>query len=94
MRVLRALLGALLWILAGLLGLVGVLLSLTAILLPLGVPLLALSGRLLKQAVQLMLPRGLAHPVNELSKNADRAGRDARKSLRKGRKRFSRAVSK
>ena len=40
MRLLRGLLGALLWILASVLGLVGVLLCVTIILLPVGIPAL------------------------------------------------------
>jgi hypothetical protein len=78
MRLLRGLLGALLWILGALLGLVGFVLCVTIILLPLGIPLLALARRLLTVAVQLMLPRALAHPVNEVTKTAKKKGRGAR----------------
>ncbi|KUI27269.1 hypothetical protein AU196_01705 [Mycobacterium sp. IS-1742] len=94
MRVLRGLLGALLWILAGVIGLVGFVLCLTAILLPIGVPLLGLARRLLTHAVQLMMPRGVAHPVKELTKTTDKTTRNARKTLRGERKRLSRLVSK
>ena len=65
MRLLRGLCGALLWILAGLLGLVSLLLCVTIILLPLGIPLLRLTRTLFGKAIRLMLPRGLAHPVEE-----------------------------
>ena len=65
MRLLRGLLGALLRIVAALLGLVGLVLCVTIILLPLGVPVLGLARRLITQAVQLMLPKSLAHPVKE-----------------------------
>ena len=47
MRLLRGLLGAVLWILAALLGLVGFVLCVTVILLPLGIPLLGVARRLL-----------------------------------------------
>ena len=60
MRLLRGLLAALLWILAGVLALVGLLLCVTLILLPLGVP-----------AVRLMLPRMFTHPVQELTGAVD-----------------------
>jgi Flp pilus assembly protein TadB len=78
MRLLRGLLGALLWIVAAVLGLLGVVLCVTVILLPLGIPLLVLARRLLTRAVQLMLPRSLAHPVNEVTKTAKKKGRKAK----------------
>jgi hypothetical protein len=65
MRVLRGLLGLLLWILASLLGLVSLLLCVTIILLPLGIPLFRLTRKLFGEAVRLMMPRALAHPVKE-----------------------------
>jgi len=77
MRVLRGLLGALLWILGALLGLVGVVLCVTVILLPVGIPLLMVARRLLTLAVQLMLPRMLVHPVDEASKTVKKKGRNA-----------------
>lgn len=77
MRIPRALLGAVLWILASALGLLGVVLCLTVILLPLGVPLVGTARRLFTRSVRLMLPRSLANPVNE-------AGRKVRKIKRKG----------
>jgi len=96
-RILRGLLGALLWILAGLLGLVSLLLCVTLILLPLGIPLLRLSRSLFGRAIRLMMPRGLAHPVKEtkrkgrkhvpdtpdLSGSAARVRKKARKKVRK-----------
>ena len=78
MRLLRGLLGAVLWIVAALLGLVGFVLCVTVILLPLGIPLLMVARWLLTRAVQLMLPRSVAHPINELSKTAKKKGRMAR----------------
>lgn len=77
MRLLRGLVGALLWILAALVGLVAVLLCVTVILLPLGIPLLMLSRRLFGQAVRLVLPRSVTHPAQELGKSARKAGRSA-----------------
>lgn len=68
MRLLRGLAGGLLWIVAGLLGLVSLLLCVTIILLPLGIPLLGLSRRMMGTAVRLMLPRVIAHPVQETKK--------------------------
>jgi hypothetical protein len=65
MRLLRGMLGLLLWILAGLLALVSLLLCVTIILLPLGIPLFRMSRSLFGKAVRLMLPRALAHPVKE-----------------------------
>jgi hypothetical protein len=78
MRVLRALLGALLWILAGVVGLLGIVLSVTVILLPLGIPLLMLARRMFTRSIALVLPRTVSHPVEE-------TGRSLRKKGRKGR---------
>jgi hypothetical protein len=78
MRLLRGLLGALLWIVAAVLGLLGFVLCVTVVLLPIGIPLLMLARRLLTRAVQFMLPRSLAHPVNELTKTAKKKGRKAK----------------
>ena len=78
MRVLRVLLGSLLWILAAVVGLLGILLSVTVILLPLGIPLLMLARRLFTRSIALVLPRKVSHPLEE-------AGRAARKKGRKGR---------
>ena len=72
MRILRGLLGALLWIVASVLGLVAVLLCVTVILLPVGFPLLMVARRLFGQAIGLMLPRKVAHPVKEGRKAARR----------------------
>ncbi|OBA86500.1 hypothetical protein A5662_27080 [Mycobacteriaceae bacterium 1482268.1] len=75
MRLSRALGGAVLWILASVLGLVGVVLCITVILLPVGIPLLKIAGRLFSTSIQLMLPRAVAHPVNELGKAAKKKNR-------------------
>ena len=102
MRLLRGLLGALLWLGALVLGLVGLLLCVTLILLPLGIPVLGYARRLFTAAVRLMLPRAVAHPVKEMggavhdqrkqaTRTVDRtAGGLARigKAARKTRKRF------
>ena len=80
MRVLRGVGGAGLWIAASLLGLVGVVLCVTVILFPVGIPLLKTAGRLYRQAVQLMLPRALAHPVNEIGNAAKKRDRKLRSS--------------
>jgi hypothetical protein len=94
MGLLRGLLGAVLWILAALLGLVGVLLCVMVILLPVGIPIVGIAGRLFTRSVQLMLPRLLAHPVDELSKTTKKKGRKFRSAtsdaagdaVKKGRK--------
>jgi hypothetical protein len=104
MRLLRGLLGALLWLGAALLGLVGLLLCATLILLPLGIPILGYARRLFTAAVRLMLPRAVAHPVKEFGDEAHdqrkqatravdrtvgRAARRSRKAARRTRKRFA-----
>ena len=81
MRLLRGLLGALLWIVAVVLGLLGFVLCVTVILLPLGIPLLVLARRLLTRAVALMLPRSLAHPVDEITKTTKKKARKLRKRV-------------
>jgi hypothetical protein len=78
MRPLRGLLGAVLWILACVLGLVALVLCVTVILLPVGVPVLGVARRLFTRAVQLMLPRSLTHPVDEVTKTVTKKGRRAR----------------
>ena len=44
-------------------------------LLPLGIPVVAFAGRLITRAVQLMLPRSVAHPVKEVRKTTKKEGR-------------------
>jgi hypothetical protein len=68
MRILRGMAGALLWIVAAVLGLVAVVLCITIILLPVGLPLLGVSRRVFGMAVRLMLPREVAHPVEQTRK--------------------------
>ena len=106
MRLLRAMAGLLLWILAGLLGLVSLLLCVTIILLPLGIPLFRLARSMFGSAVKLMLPRGVAHPVKEtkrqgrkhkpdppdLSGKAAELGKRTRKAGKKVRKRTGKKV--
>jgi hypothetical protein len=77
MRLLRGLAGALLWIVASLLGLVAVILCLTVLLLPLGLPLLGLARRLFALATKLLLPRAIAHPVDEARGRFKRKVKDA-----------------
>jgi hypothetical protein len=99
-RVLRALAGVLLWIVAALVGLIGALLSVTLILLPVGIPLLFLAKKLFTTSVQLMMPRKLAHPVKELGKQSRKKGRaakdagaDVSKKLRKAGRRHKSRLS-
>jgi len=83
MRLLRGLLGALLWVMAAMLGLVGFVLCVTVILLPAGIPLLSVARRLFTRAVQLMLPRELAHPIREPKRITEDALGDTVKKTRK-----------
>jgi hypothetical protein len=55
----------------------------TIVLLPVGIPLLGVARRLLTTAVQLMLPRSLAHPVNEMTKSVKKSGKQTGKKLHK-----------
>lgn len=94
MRVLRALLGSVLWILAGVVGLVGALLCVTLILLPVGIPLLFLARKLFKYSMTLFLPRVVRHPAQEMGRRSRRGAQDAadavtpsRKTLKHARKR-------
>ena len=77
MRVLRALLGALLWILASVLGLVAVILCVTVVLLPLGIPLLMVTRRLFGLSIRLFLPPGAAHPLKTSADASKSAAKDA-----------------
>jgi hypothetical protein len=83
-RLLRGLLGTVLWILAAVLGVVAVLLCITIILLPVGIPLLLLSRRLFGVAVRLFLPRSVRHPFQGADKSARKSGRRALKRAKKG----------
>jgi hypothetical protein len=83
MRILRALVGSVVWLLACVLGLVGVLLCVTLILLPLGIPVLMLTRKLFALATALMVPRKVRHPVDELSKSARRKARKVKDSASK-----------
>ena len=98
MRLLRGLLGTLLWILAGLLALVSLLLCVTIILLPLGIPLFRAAKALFAKSVRLMLPRAVAHPIKEsrrkgrnLMPDPDVTGRAAK--VRKKTKKKARKVT-
>lgn len=70
MRLLRGLLGALLWIVASVVGLLGVVCCVTLILLPVGFVLLRVAGRSYRHAVALMLPRAVSHPADEAAKGS------------------------
>ena len=83
MRVLRGLLGALVWIVACVVGLVGALLSVTLILAPVGIPLLFLARRLFGASMALFLPRAMRHPAQELGKKGRQAAEDVGKKAGK-----------
>jgi hypothetical protein len=90
MRVLRGLLGSLLWILACVVALVGALLSVTIVLAPVGVPLLFLARRLFGASMALFLPRAIRHPAQELGKKGRDAAGDVGKKARKTSKKKNR----
>ena len=81
MRMLRALLGSLLWILACVVGLVGAVLCVTLILLPLGIPLLLLARKLFAYSMTFFLPRVVRHPAKELRAKSSKGVSDAADSL-------------
>ena len=83
MRILRGVAGALLWIVAAVLGLVAVVLCITIILLPVGLPLLGVSRRVFGMAVRLMLPREVAHPVEQTRKRLGGQMDDASSHIKK-----------
>src|SRR5215217_5459707 len=83
MRILRGMAGALLWIVAAVLGLVAVVLCITVILLPIGLPLLGVSRRVFGMAVRLMLPREVAHPVEQTRKRLRGQIDDASSQIKK-----------
>ncbi|WP_322937968.1 hypothetical protein [Nocardioides bizhenqiangii] len=82
MKLLRALVGSLLWVLAGILGLVGVVLCATLILLPVGIPVLMLARKLFAYSMVFFVPRKVRHPVEELGKSARSKGSDAVESVK------------
>jgi hypothetical protein len=86
MRIPRALLGSVLWILAGVVGLVGALLCVTLILLPVGIPLLMLARKLFRYSMTLFLPRVVRHPADELRKKGRSGLADAAQSVGLSRK--------
>jgi hypothetical protein len=86
MRIFRALIGSVLWLLAGILGLVGVILCATLILLPLGIPVLMLARKLFAYSMVFFVPRKVRHPVQELGKSARGGAADAVDSVKKTKK--------
>jgi hypothetical protein len=90
-RVLRALVGSLLWILACVVGLLGILLSVTLILLPVGIPLLLLARKLFSYSMTFFLPRAIRHPAQELRKKSGDGISDAADSLGLSGKKLKRA---
>jgi hypothetical protein len=82
-RVLRGLVGAVLWIVAAVLGLISIVLCITVILLPIGLALLGVTRRLFGMAVRLMLPRYVAHPVEQGRKQLKRKTQDTSKQVKR-----------
>ena len=94
MRLVRAIPGALLWILAAVVGLLGALLCVTVIGLPLGIPLLMGARRMFGSSVRLMLPSHIAHPVKEAKSSGRKKGRKATKESSKAGKKLAKANAK
>ena len=94
MRLPKALVGALLWILASVVGLLGALLCVTIIGLPIGIFLLRRAGRTFKTAMQLMLPPSLAHPVEETKRSLRDKGKDGAESTKDNAKQAKDKVGK
>ena len=95
MKTLRWTGASLLGLVGGLLGLVGVILCATLVLLPLGIPVVMLSRRLFKTAGQLVVPKPVRHPVEQLKDSSSGSARSAWRSLRGGgREAVSTAASK
>jgi hypothetical protein len=90
MRLVRAVPGALLWILAAVVGLLGALLCVTVIGLPLGIPLLMGARRMFGSSVRLMLPSHIAHPVKEAKSSTRKKGEKAAKQSGKAGKKAGR----
>ena len=76
MRFLRALGGALLWIVASVVCLLALVLCVTVVLLPVGIPLLMLGRKLFGQAVRLFVPPAAAHPLKTSGKASKSAAKD------------------
>ena len=89
MRLVRAIAGALLWILAAVVGLLGALLCVTVIGLPLGIPLLMGARRMFGAAVRFMLPSHVAHPVKEGKRSSRKEGKKVTKESGKAGKTVS-----
>ena len=81
MRILRGLGGTVLWLLACVVGLVALILCVTVLLLPVGIPLLRVARRMFGRAARLMLPKGLAHPVESAKDSLGETGSKAGSSL-------------
>ena len=79
MRLLRGIVGALMWIASALVGLVGVVLCVTVILLPVGIPILGAARRMFGASVRLMLPRAVAHPAKEVKRSTRRRAKNLKK---------------
>jgi hypothetical protein len=83
MRILRGIAGTFLWIVAAILGVVAVVFCITIILLPVGLLLLGVSRRIFGIAVRLMLPREVAHPVQQTRKQLQGQIDDASSQIKK-----------
>ena len=78
MRLLRALAGTLLWIVAAVLGLVGSILCVTILLIPVGLAVLVYSRRLFAFSLKLMAPRSTARAEQGSAAARKAFGRRAR----------------
>lgn len=73
MKAFRWVLAGLLGVVGGLLAVVGVLLCVTLVLAPVGLLVLFLAKRLFRMAGQLVMPRRVRHPIDELDRSGSRA---------------------
>lgn len=94
MRALRWTAASLLGVLGGILGLVGAILCVTLILLPLGIPILFLSRKLFRTAGQLLVPREVRHPLQEVQERSSGSAKSAQRSAKRSAKHAKTVVGK
>ncbi len=94
MRMLRGVLGSLLWLVAGLLGLMALILCVTVILLPFGIMLFRLSRTLFAKSARLMLPPAVAHPIKHAAKKSEKVKPDVSGIVDKATKKSRKLVRK
>ena len=93
-KALRWIGASLLGLVGGVLGLVGAVLCVTIVLAPLGIPILFLAKRLFRTAGQLVVPRGVRHPIDTIAEAASDKSSDLGKTARKSGRRATRKATK